>query len=347
MIPKLRFHASKDADRLFNNEIRATIVEFDKRVKNGFIPWLLNQNGLHGINHSIILVIFITQTDIAKKIAESHYVNEIYLGGEYKYEERKLYDNQFHRSVYDINGNLIWSGTVVENTYTTQLPPVDALKGEIELDSAINELSEDNVVSVNSSYREWLGLYTGEEYPIIFIRADKTCAVREFSNIPTTGLLTVLLHEFAHATMDINRDCNTIFTRISESCVGYQMAKVLTYAQNESLANAFAYRAIRNRAVTKRSAEFLQVKQFMESQPFVYALGTQFGAMSDFALKTIILMWINACRKCVRINSHNPFSSPLSPLSLGSPNDWLKNLGRLKWSLSESDILSAYHKLFG
>lgn len=172
-------------------------------------------------------------------------------------------------------------------------------------------------------WADWLGLYIryDDNNCAIFVWVDRILSQQHLMQYPTEGVLMVVLHELAHAFMDIFPENFRSNPHISPGMWG-----MFAYAQEEAMANAFAHRALRLKGSTiqKKTRCFKEIERFMDTQPAPYALGAELARASiDYTLVSCLRtwMWIKSGR----------------PLAM-HPLVWFNSVCRKKWPLTDACI---------
>lgn len=277
----MRYIATNDAWTRFQDGIMNVMFMCDERQYIGFMPWLL-----HFIN-----------TKYSTNI--SGYVSR----------ERAF----LHPSIYDLpiifitERDFVYKQGVEAIEIPTSVPEIEIIIGlnktkvnippESEFgyinnfDEEIGLIPIEHTNNTNSGRgvhkADWLGLY----YPYIsshprsiYIRIEKILSIPTLSH--GIGVLSVVLHEIGHAIMDSSR-----------YNFQNQHDEQFFYANDEAMANAFAYRVLQTRRLNKRDRIFNDIRTFMSSQPFVYQLGLQFATIKDiddFNLKSYMTNLLKA-----------------------------------------------------
>lgn len=153
---------------------------------------------------------------------------------------------------------------------------------------------------------DWVGMYYGYETSLrcIFIRIEKILSdpflkgsAPYLSGMDHIGTSCIILHELYHAMTD-ERALKTLPMIFKEGC-DMNIAELIRYVMEESMANLFAFRSIRNRFLQRR--DLIEIAGFMESQPFPYALGKRIGDAKktlqnslDFSFQQYLTKWYRA-----------------------------------------------------
>lgn len=309
----MRYIATNDAWKRYQDVIISVMCMCDERLHVGFMPWLLhyinlryatNANGyiprflsfLHPALKNLP-IIFITESDFGKKHGvESLVIPQTNPGIERSSSEWNTdcpVDLEDTPRCIDLHWDV---DEVIKESDKIEIDipeesEFDYFKDfDKEIERLTNEALEDyenrDCARSGLQMADWLGLY----YPYasthprsIYIRIDKILNVPTLSH--KIGVLSVVLHEIGHAIMD--SPSFSPQNHLDELCY---------YANDEALANAFAYRALQTRLLNKRHPIFNDIKSFMNSQPFVYKLGLQIVTateIDDFTVKTYIA---NQCK---------------------------------------------------
>lgn len=267
------FLSTTNAERnypLLLEEVKEIVKE---RLKVGFLPWLLKIFGkyFYNIEEQFGLpVFFVTEDDLNKTIPIYDWIG--------------FHDSALKFPV-SINvpsaGDFNYRENLLENMW-------GILNSQDE-----NEFSW--VLEWKGSF-DWLGLYYGFKSPFrcIFIRIEKIMKEESLLAHPC-GVASVVFHELAHALMDPGPFSGLNFIRPASE----QVAKALDYCLEEALANLIAYRAIRNRTISRKTVN--QIAEFMKHQPLPYALGIKMGLAQltkhsslDFIIKSYVEKWYMA-----------------------------------------------------
>lgn len=145
---------------------------------------------------------------------------------------------------------------------------------------------------------DWVGKYYGYETPLrcIFIRIEKILsdpflngsASPESFGMNHVGTSCIILHEIFHAMVDEKMPKTVRTPMMFEYGCHKHVANLINYVMEESMANLFAYRSIRNRFIQKE--DLRGVARFMDFQPFPYALGKRIGE-AEKTLRSSLDLW--------------------------------------------------------
>lgn len=307
----MEYIASSDAWNRFHSHIVEVLRMCNYRLHNGFMPWLLQYvNTIYstGINSFLprvdvklhpalqnLPIIFITETDFNSDGKSNGYVipcqdldsiPERYLR---KYKDSCYdYEDEFYFRDYP------WE--IDEQKSEIQpceigIPPetefVSIQNYDEEIQRLINEGNIEDIETVTQPKYifckpDWLGIYYTYKscFPhSIYIRIEKILE----NKLNVVGILSVVLHEIAHAIMDTPMHMPT--SHIDE---------LFFYVNEEAMANAFAYRTLCTRTLNKRHPFVMDVEAFMQLQPFEYTLGLIIAkAVDDFTIKSYLT---NLCK---------------------------------------------------
>ena len=180
--------------------------------------------------------------------------------------------------------------------------------------------NEDILIFMEKSVsHDWIGMYYGYESPLrcIFIRIEKILSnpflngsASYGSGMNHIGASSIILHEIYHAMTDENMPKVRIITpmRFKDGC-DMKIADLISYVMEESMANLFAFRSIRNRFLQKNDLK--DIAQFMDSQPFPYALGKRIGEAKktlhsslDICLRQYLTKWYRAKAGCIPVTDY-------------------------------------------
>lgn len=331
MITSLRFYASPTASSHYRNEIFKTIWEFDSRMHTGITPQFFKSFfrscqiwDFYSVLYSLP-VYFVTDEDLRDHYADFQRHSITYLFPLYQllfdivtYQLEDYY--RYTKSIPDFDNECNGPSQLGEGVPSfTEFERYNV--GEREdrtLDQIVDALCENPRCEQTSPFTEYLGLYFpyGGRYtsPAIFIRVDKTHDL--YPDMSPLGTLEVLLHEFGHAIMD-NLNC------------AHLVNDPFYYLNEEALANGYTLCALRSHQIKESSLILRTIVAHMELQPFAYALGTQFGKMSNADLIKCMGEWI--------------FWKDRAPVT--PPSNWFQFIRRLNWPLDPITLRNEFEAI--
>lgn len=269
----MEFLFTTNAERLYSSLIAEVKEIVTERMKSGFMPWLLQrfEKKFYDPEEQFALpVFFVAEEDLGKTIPVYDWIG--FVGSRLKFPDNIEVPSA---DEFDYKQNLLEN---IEGVFNSQ-----------------NKSEEQFIVEWKGSF-DWLGVYYGykSSFRCIFIRIEKITKEEPLLAGPF-GVGSVVLHELAHALMDPCCFSDLKFIRPASMNV----AEVLNYCLEESLANLIAYRSIRNRSISRKTVK--DIAEFMKRQPMPYALGIKMGlaqltkhASLDFIIKSYVLKWYMA-----------------------------------------------------
>ena len=274
----MKFYFSPEVVSEYFFEAEQTVEIVESRMKQGFIPWLLNVFKRHyKIERQFDLpILFVTDEDLGRNMDEICW----------------------HLQEKTRRFNAIDEHEMCQIPAEGRIPSpsnFDYRHYEFSLENEFNASEQPIVVERVGSF-DWLGIYCGFNSPYrrIFIRIDKI--LEEPCLKDSFGVASVVLHELGHALMDTKSTVLKFETPVSQ-----KNGNTLDFYMEEAMANLFAYRAIRGRNFKRGSA--VGIAWFMMRQPAPYALGVKMGMAKttrysslDFIIKSYIRNWYLA--KC-------------------------------------------------